>query len=334
MIELPQSLKLAHEPVMLAEVMAHLKPSAGEVHIDGTFGAGGYSQAILAAASCRLIAIDRDPTALETAKSFKSTYGARFDFVHGDFADVESALAELGVECCDGFVLDIGVSSMQLDQPERGFSFAHDGPLDMRMSKQGQSAADVVNSYEQDNIANIIFNYGEERHSRRVARAIVEARKAAAITTTKQLASIVEGAIGRNPAKDKIHPATRTFQALRIFVNKELDALVSALVAAEHVLKTGGRLAVVTFHSLEDRIVKQFLKVRTGTAPSASRHFPSVDSQQLPTFSTPYKGHQAASPSEAQHNPRARSAKLRVALRTGHPAWPTRSSAQFAEGLT
>jgi 16S rRNA (cytosine1402-N4)-methyltransferase len=334
MIELSQPGKLSHEPVMLAEVLAHLKPSANELHIDGTFGGGGYTRAILEAAACSVLAIDRDPNALELANDFKSRYGAKFNFFHGNFADAESALQSFDLESCDGFVLDIGVSSMQINKPERGFSFMQDGPLDMRMSQQGESAADVVNTYEQSRMANIIFAYGEERQSRRLARAIVEARKSAPIMTTRDLVTIIESAIGKQHAKDKIHPATRTFQALRIHVNKELDALVSALVAAERVLRNGGRLAVVTFHSLEDRIVKQFLRLRTGKAPAASRHLPSVELQPSATFRLPFSGHMSATTAECERNPRARSAKLRVAIRTEHPAWPPAKSGLFAVGLT
>lgn len=309
-----------HIPVMLSEVLAALSPKDGEVYVDGTFGAGGYTRAFLDAADCKVIAIDRDPTAIARADEMKIRYGARFIFVEGCFGDALELVRQAGFHQVDGFVLDIGVSSMQIDDAARGFSFRFDGPLDMRMARTGETAADIVNTYREEDIANIIYQYGEERHSRKIARRIVAAREQAPILTTAQLADIVRAAIPRSP-KDKIDPATRTFQALRIAVNDELGELSRALNTAEHLLKSSGRLVVVSFHSLEDGIVKSFLYERSGKTPSASRHVPSAQSSLLPTFSLPFRKPVEASPAESDLNPRSRSAKLRAAHRTDHPAW-------------
>jgi len=305
-----------HVPVMLAEVLDALSPRDGGVYVDGTFGAGGYTRAILAAADCRVVAIDRDPAAIAAGHVLEEQFGDRVTLLEGRFSEMESLLEEAGVADVDGIVLDIGVSSMQLDQAERGFSFMRDGPLDMRMGGQGPSAADAVNTLPQDVLANIIYILGEEPKSRAIAKAIVAARAEAPIMTTLALVKAVERATGRQRPQDRIHPATRTFQALRIHVNAELDELVEALHAAERLLKPGGRLVVVTFHSLEDRIVKRFLASRGGKLPHGSRHALEFGQGPAPSFDLPFKGHLGASDEEARINPRARSAKLRAGIRT------------------
>lgn len=307
-----------HVPVMLAEVLSALSPRDGGVYVDGTFGAGGYTRAILGAAGCKVIAIDRDPSAIQAGHALVAEFSPRLSLREGRFADME---ALVGHERVDGIVLDIGVSSMQLDEAERGFSFLRDGPLDMRMAQAGASAADVVNTLPQEALSNIIYVFGEEPKSRAIARAIVEARKVAPIKTTHGLVKAIERATGR-PRPDKIHPATRTFQALRIHVNGELDELVEALHAAERMLPEGGRLVVVTFHSLEDRIVKRFFASRAGKLPSGSRHLPDAVRGPAPSFALPFKGHLGATDEEARLNPRARSAKLRAGIRTAAPPMP------------
>jgi len=312
-----------HVPVMLAEVLATLAPQDGGVYVDATFGAGGYSRAILAAASCRVIAIDRDPDAIGAGQDIAAESGGRLVLVEGRFGDLAQLVRERGIAAVDGVVFDIGVSSMQLDQAERGFSFLRDGPLDMRMSQSGTTAADVVNSLPQEALSNIIYVYGEEPRSRAIARAIVKARAEAPITTTAELVRAVETAVGRQRPQDRTHPATRTFQALRIHVNGELDDLVKALHAAEEILKPGGRLVAVTFHSLEDRIVKRFLASRSGRLPSGSRHMPDTEKGPAPSFELPFKGHLEADETETAANPRARSAKLRAAIRTAAPPMPS-----------
>ncbi|HEY8191196.1 MAG TPA: 16S rRNA (cytosine(1402)-N(4))-methyltransferase RsmH [Alphaproteobacteria bacterium] len=306
-----------HIPVMMNEVLAALQPAAGEAYVDGTFGAGGYTAAFLDAADCAVIAIDRDPAAVARAEALKEKYGARLEFVRGCFGDA----GDLVRRPVDGFVLDLGVSSMQIDQAERGFSFRFDGPLDMRMdTSSGESAADIVNRYDEEDIANIIYEYGGERLSRRVARAIVEARREKKITRTIELAEIVRRVVPRS--KDGIDPATRTFQGLRIAVNRELDELHNGLAAAEKLLKDGGRLVVVSFHSLEDAIVKKFLNERAGRGGGVSRYLPDPGVKAAdPTFTLPSSKPVAAGDSESAANPRARSAKMRVAIRTAAPAW-------------
>lgn len=296
-----------HIPVLLDEVIGALAIRPGETHVDGTFGAGGYTRAMLAKGA-QVIAFDRDPDAIAAAGP-----AAGLTLV----ADRFSRMADHVEAPVDGVTLDIGVSSMQIDQADRGFSFQADGPLDMRMDQAGESAADFVNTADEADIANIIFRLGEEPKSRRVARAIVAARP---ITRTSELATVVRKATGYR-AGDKKDPATRTFQAIRIHLNRELEELEEGLVAAERVLKPGGRLAVVTFHSLEDRIVKRFLRDRSGSAPAASRHVPVTTSGPPPSFSAVAK---AVRPSEAEiaRNPRARSATLRVAQRTASAPWP------------
>lgn len=310
-----------HIPVLLADVVEQLQPVAGETYIDGTFGAGGYTRAILEAAPCRVIAIERDPTAFANGQALVAEFGGRLSLVSETFSNMAEAAASAGAERVHGVVLDIGVSSMQLDDPARGFSFLRDGPLDMRMSQNGPSAADVVNHMDEEDLANILFNLGEERRSRAIARAIVKARTEAPITTTKALAGIVERVLGRARGDEK-HPATRTFQALRIHVNDELGELERALEAAERLLVPGGRLLVVTFHSLEDRIVKHFLQERSGKTAGGSRYLPAPSGPaSAPSFRIVNTRGFTPNKEETDANPRARSARLRVGLRTEAPAW-------------
>lgn len=314
------SLHVPHAPVMLHEMLAALNPRGGERIVDGTFGAGGYTKAILETADCRVFSIDRDNHVHRFADRLKAEFGGRFVFLSGSFGQMVQLLAAQGVESVDGIVLDIGVSSMQLDEAERGFSFKKDGPLDMRMAQQGVSAAELVNEAPEATLADIIHHYGEEKAARRIAKAIVQARAERPITTTHQLAALVAKVVGRGTGKTD--PATRTFQALRIHVNDELGELTRALEAAEHLLAPGGRLVVVTFHSLEDRIVKRFFQSRTGgLEESVSRHVPVVaKSAVAASFEMEQRKAVKASDAEAAANPRARSAKLRWAVRTAAPA--------------
>ena len=307
---------------MLPEVLRSLAPIAGEVYVDGTFGAGGYTSSILEAADCRVIAFDRDPSAIARGQQLASKHDGRLTLIEDRFSNMPDALGELGVERVNGIVLDIGVSSMQIDEAERGFSFLRDGPLDMRMSGHGISAADVVNALSQEHLANVIFVLGEERRSRAIAGAIVKQRIDTPLKTTFDLVRAVERVTGRQRATDKVHPATRTFQALRIYVNAELEELSAVLHDAEHLLVPGGRLVVVTFHSLEDRIVKRFFTQRSGKTAGPSRHLPDAPQGLAPTFEIIGKPHLEASEDEVSSNPRARSAKLRSALRTSAPEWP------------
>lgn len=307
-----------HVPVLLREVIAALAISEGEVHVDGTFGAGGYTRAMLAEGA-NVIAFDRDPDAIRDALPFADVSGGRLTLVPERFSRMRQALSDRGVEAVDGVTLDIGVSSMQLDRPERGFSFQADGPLDMRMGQEGPTAADFLNMADEAEIADVLYHYGEEPKSRRVARAIVAARP---IQRTGQLADIVRKAVGYKPGAKK-DPATRTFQAIRIHLNEELQELEGGLAAAEQVLKPGGRLAVVTFHSLEDRLVKRFLKERSGDVPSGSRHLPEAKaSRPEPSFEAVAKPVRAGE-DEVRANPRSRSATLRVARRTHASPWST-----------
>jgi 16S rRNA (cytosine1402-N4)-methyltransferase len=310
----------AHVPVMMNEVLHALGPQDGEVYVDGTFGAGGYSRAFLESADCTVIAIDQDPRAEDRAAKLSEDFGSRFIFVHGRFGDALEIVNKAGFEKVDGFVLDVGVSSMQIDRPERGFSFRENGPLDMRMDTAANdvTAEKLVAMLPEEQLANIIYQYGEERLSRRVARKIVEARKSETIDTTAKLAEIVRAVVPRS--KDGIDPATRTFQALRIAVNDELGELRRGLVAAEHLLKEGGRLVVVSFHSLEDGIVKSFLYERSGYAANASRHMPESAPAHPNTFTL--KKRKAIEPGgeEIAANTRSRSAKLRSAVRTAEEA--------------
>jgi 16S rRNA (cytosine1402-N4)-methyltransferase len=303
-----------HIPVLLRPLLQAVAPVAG-TWLDGTFGAGGYTRALLEAGADRVIAVDRDPLAFQMAADWAGAYGARIEMVEGVFSRLDEYAQDL-----DGVVLDIGVSSMQLDRAERGFSFMKDGPLDMRMSQQGTSAADIVNRADETVLADILFHYGEERASRRIARAIVRARAEAPITTTLQLAEIVEGCLPRQKPGQS-HPATRTFQALRVAVNDEYGELVAGLEAAERALKPGGKLAVVTFHSIEDRIVKRFLTDRSGGGGRANRYAPQIQ-QDAPQFTLPTKKAIGPDDRELAENPRARSAKLRVGIRTDAPPKP------------
>ncbi len=306
--------KAAHVPVMLAEVLKALAPVSGRLIVDGTFGAGGYSLALLNQRA-RVIGIDRDPEVQPLADRVQKEFAKNFRFVAGPFSRLNELVASVGENSADGVVLDIGVSSMQLDRQERGFSFMRDGPLDMRMSGQGQSAADIVNSFEERALADLIFAYGEERRSRRIARAICLARAEKPLKTTLELAALVEKSIGRKPGAN--HPATRVFQALRIAVNREMDELVAALFAAESLLKEGGRLVVVSFHSLEDRIVKRFFDADK-SAMRVSRHMP----QGQEVLSRWLNVSRAIKPgaSEIEANPRSRSAVLRFGQRSAEPA--------------
>ncbi len=311
----------AHEPVMLDQVMAALAPRDGGVYVDGTFGLGGYARAILEAAACTVWGIDRDPEAIARGAELSRAHRGRLTLLGGRYGDMVRLLAAAGVRRIDGVALDLGVSSMQLDDARRGFSFRRDGPLDMRMEKKGITAADAVNQLTEQELARIIRAYGGERAARRVARRIVKARQVAPITRTGELADLVRGAVRRSA--DGLDPATRTFQALRIHVNDELGELDRGLGAAEALLNPGGRMAVVAFHSLEDRGVKNFLRRRAGLGPRPSRHLPETDDAgRAPSFRL--LGRRAARPlaAEVAANPRARSARLRAAERTEAPAWP------------
>lgn len=320
-----------HIPVLLGEVIDALKPVPGGRYLDGTFGAGGYSRAILEAApETILLALDRDPTAIAGGADLVQQMGGRLTLSQARFGTLAEEAQRFGMAPLDGVVLDIGVSSMQIDEAERGFSFRFDGPLDMRMGREGPSAADLINEGEETRLADIFYHYGEERRSRAVARAVIEARRKAPITTTKQLADLVASIVWAEPGG--AHPATRVFQALRIAVNDELGELVQALHAAETVLKPGGRLVVVTFHSLEDRIVKQFMAARSGRMPTGSRHAPAV-AVVRPSFSLVVRGAVAPGEAEMRANPRARSAKLRAAERNDAPPQPLEPGLARLAGL-
>ncbi|MGO4711293.1 16S rRNA (cytosine(1402)-N(4))-methyltransferase RsmH [Bradyrhizobium sp. 2TAF24] len=307
-----------HVPVLGVEAVAALAPRAGGVYVDATFGAGGYSRMLLEVPGTRVIGIDRDRTAIAGGFALVEASGGRLTLVEDRFSNLADVCAGEGVTHVDGIVMDVGVSSMQLDQAERGFSFRLDGPLDMRMGQHGPSAADIIAAASETDLANLIYILGEERQSRGIARAIVAARREEPVTTTRRLADIVARVVRAKP--NDIHPATRTFQALRIAVNEELDELQTALVAAEQRLKPGGRLAVVSFHSLEDRIVKNFLNAR-GKSAGGSRHLPEV-AQHAPSFEILTRRPIVPGEAELAVNPRARSAKLRSAERTAAPAHP------------
>lgn len=302
-----------HVPVLMQEVVDALAPAPGRTIVDGTFGAGGYTRAILATGAS-VVAFDRDPAVRRFAEGLPAD---RFRLVEARFSEMDEVLGE---GAADGVALDLGVSSMQLDQAERGFSFMQDGPLDMRMGASGSTAADLVNTAEPAELARIFFVYGEERESRRIARAIARRREEQPFTRTLELADFIEKALGGRRGA-KIHPATRAFQGLRIAVNEELSELEAGLAAAERVLKPEGRLCVVTFHSLEDRIVKSFLSVRAGRTPAGSRHAPPVRQGPAPSFQLLFNGARGPSEAEVAANPRARSAKLRAAVRTDAPVW-------------
>jgi 16S rRNA (cytosine1402-N4)-methyltransferase len=311
-----------HIPVMLAEVLQALQPGKGQAVVDGTFGAGGYSRAILATGA-NVVALDRDPVVQPAATKLVAEYPTQFELIETAFSN----LADVVATHVDGVVLDIGVSSMQLDEADRGFSFRFDGPLDMRMAANGKTAADIVNSEGHGRLASIFSRLGEEKHAGRIATMILRKREIQHFTRTSELANAIEALIGRKPG-DRIHPATRVFQALRIYVNDELGELALALEAAERALKPGGRLVVVTFHSLEDRIVKRFLADR-GTQPAGSRHMPQAVAHE-PTFLPIGKGIVPPSDAEIAINPRSRSAKLRAAIRTNAPV---RINSNFDFGL-
>ncbi|MGE7199345.1 16S rRNA (cytosine(1402)-N(4))-methyltransferase RsmH [Brevundimonas naejangsanensis] len=308
-----------HAPVLLAEVIEALAPKAGDVVIDATFGAGGYTRAILERGA-DVVALDRDPTVQLFAEAVARDFPDRFQLIRTPFSGLAEAFEESGKAKLDGAVFDIGVSSMQLDQAERGFSFMRDGPLDMRMSDEGETAADIVNTWDHGPLAHIFKLYGDERQSGRVATAILRRRVEQPFTRTLDLAEVVEKALGGRRGA-AIHPATRVFQALRIAINDELGELERGLEAAEATLAPGGRLVVVTFHSLEDRIVKAFLTERTGNAPGGSRHAPVAVETRKPSFDLLFKGAREAGEAELAANPRARSAKIRAAVRTDAPAW-------------
>ncbi|MBP9950156.1 MAG: 16S rRNA (cytosine(1402)-N(4))-methyltransferase RsmH [Cypionkella sp.] len=309
----PASDRQPHIPVLLRPLLAAVAPVRG-LWLDGTFGAGGYTRGLIEAGADCVIGVDRDPLALDMARAWAGKYGDKLRLVQGNFSDLDQHAGEP----LDGVVLDLGVSSMQIDLPERGFSFQKDGPLDMRMSQAGESAADLVNDASETHLADILYHYGEERASRRIARSIVEARSKARIETTLQLAEIVAKCLPR-PKPGQSHPATRSFQALRIAVNAEFSELVQGLAAAERALKPGGLLAVVTFHSLEDRVVKRFFQQAAGETPNSNRYAPATEST---TVRFDLVTRKAVGPDEVEleENPRARSAKLRVARRTAAPA--------------
>ena len=311
-----------HVPVLLSQVLATLAPRDGATYIDATFGAGGYSAAILSAVpSARVLAIDRDPAAVAAGSAIVAHHRGRLRLIEGRFGGLDRIAAATGFAPADGVVLDVGVSSMQLDDPARGFSFQSDGPLDMRMSPSGPTAADVLNTAEESLIADILFHLGEERSARAIARGIVARRRQQPFGRTAELAQLAARVLGRDQIAGR-HAATRTFQALRIYVNDELAELARGLAAAERVLAPGGRLVVVTFHSLEDRLVKHFLKARAGPEDRLSRHLPPQASARAPA-SFRFLNHRPLSPTdrEVAANPRARSAKLRSAVRTEAPAW-------------
>jgi len=301
---------IAHRPVMLDEMLEWLAPKDNGVYIDGTFGAGGYSRAILRAADCHVFAIDRDPSTKKFAETLEQEFPDRFIWLLGNFCDMCSLVAMHGVREVGGIVLDLGVSSMQLDTADRGFSFRHDGPLDMRMSQEGLSASDVVNTASESDLADIFYYYGEEKAARKIAHAIAIARADMPITRTQQLAEIVRSVVGKSSKTD---PATKSFQGLRIHVNHEFEALENGLKAAESMLAHGGRMVIVTFHSLEDRIVKRFTHSRCGKLGERSRHLPEKQMEaEAPHFFLPKPEKRVAADAEIAENPRSRSATMRM----------------------
>ena len=308
-----------HFPVLLAEVVQAIEPGPGKRLVDATFGAGGYTRAFLEAGA-EVIAFDRDPAALRFAEPLALQYPGRFTLVQRRFSELEAGLEEAGAADCHGIAFDLGVSSMQLDEADRGFSFMRDGPLDMRMGGVGPSAADLVNTMAPADLSRLFWTLGEERQSRRIVAVLARRRAETPFTRTLDLADTVERAVGGRRGAPT-HPATRVFQALRIAVNQELDELTEGLAAAERVLAPGGRLAVVSFHSLEDRIVKAFLTERSGRMPGGSRHRPPVQDGSPPSFDLLFGGVQAPGETELAANARSRSAKLRAAVRTAAPVW-------------
>ncbi|WP_242445983.1 16S rRNA (cytosine(1402)-N(4))-methyltransferase RsmH [Sphingopyxis lindanitolerans] len=322
MTELPRDLPRdsRHDPVLREEVIVALAIASGERHVDATFGAGGYTRAMLSAGA-EVIACDRDPDAIAEGQALVAEAGGRLTLIHGRFGEIDRLLAERGIDAVDGITFDIGVSSMQIDQGARGFSFQKDGPLDMRMAQEGESAADWLNRADEADIADVLYHYGDERQSRRVARAIVAARP---LSRTGELATVIRKALRHPPGAPK-DPSTKSFQAIRIHINGELDELTQGLAAAERVLRPGGRLAVVSFHSTEDRIVKNFLRERSGGDAGGSRHRPVSNAPaRAATFGPPARKVRPSKAEEAR-NPRARSATLRSAVRTAAPAWPGHS---------
>jgi len=313
-----------HVPVMLREVLSVLAPRDDGIYVDGTFGLGGYSEALLRAARCTVWGIDRDPVALERGERLVQHYEDRLTLLSGRYGEMGDLLAKHDITAVDGVALDLGVSSIQIDDPARGFSFRADGPLDMRMERDGASAADIVNTLDEASLARIIHHYGEERFARQIARAIVAARTEAPIDTTGRLATIIRRVVRQG--RDGIDPSTRTFQALRIHVNDELGELDRGLAAAERILAPGGRLAVVAFHSLEDRKVKRFLKARSAVGASKSRLLPGEVAPRAASFELIAKKAMRPKDDEIASNPRARSARLRAAVRTGAAAWPVEAS--------
>lgn len=310
---------MSHVPVLMGEVLHALSPADNEIYIDGTFGAGGYTTEILQAANCKVIGLDRDPNVATHIERVQGEFGARFSFVKTEFSKLDEVT---NGNLVDGIVLDIGVSSMQLDQDVRGFSFMRDGPLDMRMSENGPSAMDAIKYLSRNDLQQIFKVYGDERRARRCADFIVRAREESSIETTTALANILTKALGSG---GKRHPATKVFQALRIFINDELGELVRALLAAERILKPGGRLVVVSFHSLEDRIVKVFLRSRSGEVKGGSRHLPpQTANENAPSFSLAKRSGITSGADELAANPRARSARLRYGVRTDALAWTSK----------
>lgn len=304
----------AHIPVMLSEMLEWLSPKNRGTYIDGTFGAGGYSKALLQAANCRVFAIDRDPSTKQFAEKLEAEFQDRFVWLLGNFADMCALVSSHGVQEVDGIVMDLGMSSMQVDTAERGFSFKNDGPLDMRMSPEGMDAATVINYASEQELADIFYYYGEEKAARRIAHAILQERTKGRITRTRQLADIIRSVVGSG--KSKTHPATRSFQALRIHVNQEFQAIENGLKAAEDLLAPGGKLVVVSFHSLEDRLVKKFMSSRCGRLGEQSRHAPVVHGErEAPHFFLPKPDKRVAGDEECEKNPRARSAVMRMMTR-------------------
>ncbi|MEQ8965558.1 MAG: 16S rRNA (cytosine(1402)-N(4))-methyltransferase RsmH [Azospirillaceae bacterium] len=323
----PAPVSRDHAPVLLRAVLGALAPADGEVHVDATYGRGGYTEAILAAAECRVVALDRDPAAVAAGQAAAECQGGRLTVIRGRFGRLDAILEELGAAPVDGVAMDLGVSSPQLDTADRGFSFRYDGPLDMRMDAEGPSAADAVNTLPEAELAAILRELGEERHARRVAKAIVAARTKAPIERTGTLADIVRRVVPRS--RDGIDPATRTFQALRLHVNDEMGELDRGLAAAERVLRPGGRLVVVSFHSLEDRRVKRFLAERSRTTAGVSRHRPvtAAEAARQPSFRLIGRKPVTPTAEETAENPRARSARLRAAVRTEAPPQPLEAAA-------
>ena len=319
---------LNHRPVMTEEIVETLRPRDGGVYLDGTFGGGGHARALLAAADCLVIALDRDPDAIKRGRLLQADCPKRLTLMEGRFSDLAERLHQTRRDRLDGIAMDVGVSSFQLDDAERGFSFQQSGPLDMRMEgaqSKTKSAAQWIEILTEKELADIIARYGEERHAKRIARAIVMRRETQPITRTDELASLIKRAVGEGERRGRgrgIHPATRTFQAFRILVNDELNELAKALYAAERLLRAGGRLAVITFHSLEDRIVKRFLRSRAGGEPHPSRHMPPLTERHPPSFRLIGRGVRRPLAREISRNPRARAAKLRAAERNSHPPRP------------